>query len=253
MSQEQSKKSNLLVFGIAGVLVVAVVLIWAVTRKNNAHTISDAGGQHTVYTEVQHDNQNQGNTATDSTTGSDEQTTPMTGQERREMQSDAAPGITAGATLKEIGDAARTWAPELQQWYGQDAPDFTLTDIQGKEHRLSDYKGRNVMIVFWATWCPPCKREIPHLALLEKRADPEYLKILAVTNEDAQLVREFVTAQNIDYTVLISDGKMPELYQRVPAGGIPAAAFIDPQGKVKFITVGLLGLDEIKAILAAEK
>ena len=69
-------------------------------------------------------------------------------------------------SLSRVIAAARTWGPAYNFWAGQTAPDFTLTDIKGKTHKLSDYRGKNVMLTFWATWCAPCIMEVPHLKAL---------------------------------------------------------------------------------------
>jgi len=257
MAEQQANKLNLLAMAIVAVLVLAAVVLWVVNRQRGAAGPSQDVSEQKALAhaeDVEEHNYNEAVRPPSIGSGdSNAKTTPLTGEQRREMQLSPKADVAPGATLLQITGARKTWEPILQQWYGQDAPDFALNDLQGKQHRLSDYKGRNVMVVFWATWCPPCKKEIPNLSLLEKRSPPDYVKILAVTNENAQLVQKFVAATNINYTVLIDDGKMPELYLRVPADGIPAAAFVDPQGKIKFITSGYVPPEDTKAILAAEK
>jgi len=135
------------------------------------------------------------------------------------------------------------------------APDFTLTDIAEQKHQLSDYRGKNVLLIFWATWCPPCRMEIPHLIELRKTVSEEDLAILAVSNEKLELVKKFVTSQKMNYTVLLDEGAMPKPFgfMRIyTSTGVPGAFFIDPQGKIKLATSGLVSLPEIKAILQAE-
>jgi len=161
----------------------------------------------------------------------------------------AAPSADGKSGLDEVIKAARTWRPGYQNWYGKPAPDFALTDIAGKEHKLSDYKGKNVMIIFWATWCGPCLREIPDLIELRKAVGDDNLAMLAVSNEGLDLVKKFVAQAKINYTVLIDTGALPEPYNTIRA--IPSSFFIDQQGKIKLATTGLLSLNEIKAILAA--
>jgi len=178
---------------------------------------------------------------------------PVTVEQRKQMNPFPSADVKPGATLQQIAEAAYTWEPELASQYGKDAPDFALKDLQGKQHRLSDYKGRNVLVVFWATWCPPCKKEIPHLILLENRMPSDKLKILAITNEDPQLVRKFTADNNINYTVLLDNGTLPNFFMAVPARGIPSTAFIDPQGKIKFVTSGYLPFEDSRAILQAPK
>ena len=157
-------------------------------------------------------------------------------------------------SLASIINAARTWGPAYQSWYGQAAPDFTLKDLAGKEYRLSDYRGKTVLLVFWATWCPPCKMEVPSLIKLRNDIPEENLAILAISDEKPDLVKRFVAAQNINYTILLDTGKMPAPFgfKRVyGTSGVPCSFFIDPEGTIKLGTGGLISLNEIKAILQA--
>lgn len=140
-------------------------------------------------------------------------------------------------------------------WYDKEAPDFTLTDINGKEHKLSDYRGRNVLIIFWTTWCMPCRKEIPYLIELRKTVGGEDLAMLAISNESLKLVQKVVSQLGINYTVLLEKDNMPSPFGVMKifrTTGIPCSFFIDPQGKVKLATSGLVSLKEIKAILKTE-
>ncbi len=152
--------------------------------------------------------------------------------------------------LSDVVAAARTWGPAFTPWHGKTAPDFTLTDITGKTHKLSDYKGKNILIVFWATWCRPCHMEIPHLIELQKTESENDLAILAISNEKLALVKSFVAQAQMNYTVLTDQGTLPSPYNTVNA--IPSSFFIDRQGKIKMGTSGLISLKDIKAIFEAE-
>jgi peroxiredoxin len=170
--------------------------------------------------------------------------------------------ITEGTTgyksnLNDVIKAARTWQPAYTRWIGQKAPDFTLADINGKQHTLSDYRGRNVMIVLWATWCGPCKAEVPHLIALRNLIGQDKLAILAISyvstapRETAEVVEDFVKRNKINYTVFSTDAStMPTPFRYIRS--IPCSFFIDKNGKIKLATEGLLSLGEIKAILQAE-
>jgi len=147
------------------------------------------------------------------------------------------------------------WGPAYESWLGKAAPDFTLRDLDGKEHKLSDHRGKDVMLVFWATWCPPCMMEIPHLIALRNRVGEDKLAILAITNEGADRIAPFAERKRINYTVLLEQGNMPAPFgvMRIyRTSGVPCSFFIRPDGTIKLGTVGLLNLGYMKAIVQSE-
>jgi peroxiredoxin len=169
----------------------------------------------------------------------------------------ADPKASPKTNLRDVIRAARTWGPAYSYSFGQKAPDFTLTDINGKQHKLSDYRGKDVLIIFWATWCPPCKIELPHLITLRNLIAEDKLAMLAISYKSAyppettEKVKNFVEQNKINYTVFSTNvAAMPPPFSRV--SGIPCSFFIDSEGKIKLATEGLLSLGEIKAILQAE-
>ena len=167
---------------------------------------------------------------------------------------DPQPAAGGEVSLNNIIRAAKTWRPAYTHWYGKPAPDFTLADLAGKEHKLSDYRGKNVLLIFWATWCPPCRREIPGLIELRKTVGEDKLTMLAISNEAPTLVKKFVTDQKMNYTVLLDKGNMPKPFgvMRIyTTTGIPCSFFINPEGKIKLATSGLISFGEIKAVLQA--
>ena len=163
---------------------------------------------------------------------------------------DSTTKIQNKKSLQDVIAQARGWGPEqnLALWFGQQAPDFTVTDITGKTHKLSDYRGRNVIIVFWATWCLPCYAEIPHLIELRSENDENELAMLAISNESERQVSDFTVRRKMNYTVISADIlAMPRPFSRVTS--IPSSFFIDAEGKIKIVTSGLIPLKDIKAIL----
>lgn len=169
-------------------------------------------------------------------------------------QAEAATTVAADVAdnnLEGIIKSAKTWEAAFKPWYGKTAPEFTVTDIKGKEHSLSSYRGKNVLVVFWATWCPPCQREVPNLIELRKQISEDKLAIIAISNEDPGTVKAFVNDKGINYTVAsVANNALPSPFSDVTS--IPTTFYIDRNGKIKLITVGLVELNDTKAILKAE-
>lgn len=153
--------------------------------------------------------------------------------------------------LAEIIDARRTWKPMWTEWYGQTAPALELKDIGGKTHKLSDYLGKNILLIFWATWCAPCQTEVPHLIELRKRISEDELAMLAISNEDPTTLQRYAEVKGLNYTTISSRGPLPAPFGGVR--GIPAGFVIDKEGKIKLATEGLVSLTELVQILRAKQ
>ena len=122
---------------------------------------------------------------------------------------------------------------------GAIAPDFTLTNLAGEPISLSQFRGQPVLINFWATWCVPCRQEMPTLQRAFVEHQDEGLVILAVNQrEEASLVEPFIDELGLTFEVLYdSDGFVNKTYQ---VTGLPRTVFIDRQGVIKHIQVGEL-------------
>ena len=108
--------------------------------------------------------------------------------------------------------------------------DFTLTDLNGKSWTLKGLKGKVVLLNFWATWCPPCRKEMPDLESLYRRFGPQGLVILGIDDEEAEKVKPFIAQQGITYPVLLDPGrKVNTLFQ---INGIPKTFVYDREGKI---------------------
>ena len=157
--------------------------------------------------------------------------------------------LQESANLEQIIAARRTWDVDFVSSFGQPVADFSVRDITGAEHKLSDYRGKDVVVVFWATWCPACNMEIPHLIKLRDTLGPDKLQILAISNEPVELLKEFAGSKRINYVVATMNSPLPAPLNRVQ--GIPATFFIDPDGKLKLAAVGVVSLEEDIAIINA--
>lgn len=160
------------------------------------------------------------------------------------------PENTSDSSLKDIIKSRKTWDTAFTPWVGKDAPDFAVKDIEGNTHRLSDHKGKDVLVVFWATWCPACNMEIPHLIELRKKHGEDELAILAISNESPELLKQFAAEKGINYKLISTGGTaLPAPFADVTS--IPTTFFIDRKGGIKLAAEGLVSLEETEAIIRA--
>lgn len=129
---------------------------------------------------------------------------------------------------------------DFSVWEGVEAPDFEVTTLDGSPVKLSDLRGRRVIVDMWATWCGPCRMEIPHFNALA-RDYKETLTIIGVSDEDESKLREFMTEQPIEY--LVASAELPSPYGDVTS--IPTTFFIDRNGVIDKVLVGYHGLEEL--------
>jgi len=154
------------------------------------------------------------------------------------------------ATL--AGDQPFTTKPIIPVGYEEDnrAPDFTLKDLNGQDVTLSAFRGKIVMVNFWATWCGPCKKEMPFFQAISDNWSQEDLKILAISKEGTATVFNWKNSQEEVYTftfLLDSEGEVSELYNITE---IPRTFFIDAEGIIRKIKVNSFSSQaEIEVIL----
>jgi peroxiredoxin len=135
------------------------------------------------------------------------------------------------------------------------APDFNLKDADGKAVKLSDYKGKVVLLNFWATWCGPCKIEIPWFMDFEQTYKDKNFAVLGVSlDEDGwDSVKPYIQQKKINYRVMVGTEKVAELYGDVDS--LPTTFLIDREGRVAAIHVGLVSksdyLHDINDLLSA--
>ncbi len=111
------------------------------------------------------------------------------------------------------------------------APQFTLSDIEGRHVSLSQYRGKVVILDFWATWCPPCKKEIPDFISLQHQYASQGLQIIGIGLDEPSAVASFARTNGINYPVAVGDDAIANLYGGV--SGIPTTFIIDRNGNIK--------------------
>jgi len=127
------------------------------------------------------------------------------------------------------------------------APDFKLLDADEKEHTLADYKGKPVIVNFWATWCPPCRKEIPSMNRAWHKIKDEDIAMVAINvGENADEVFAFTAEYPIDFTVLLDDvGKVSGMW---PIQGLPTTFILDTEGNLVYQAIGGREWDEDKIL-----
>ena len=132
---------------------------------------------------------------------------------------------------------------------GAAAQEFTLEDIQGKTHRLADYRGKWVLVNYWATWCPPCLDEIPELVSLHNaHHDKDLLVIgIAMDSGSSNKVNAFVQAHGISYPVVMSDRKVKAQLGEVQI--LPFSYLYNPQGELVSSQAGEVTRASVEAFI----
>jgi len=127
---------------------------------------------------------------------------------------------------------------------GSKAPQFELRDINGRIVRLSDYQGKVVLINFWATWCPPCRAEMPDLVKRQREYRAKGLQIIGITYppEQKDRVRRFARSLKVNYPIILGTRQLKVRFSSDET--LPLTIVIDRDGKVKNIIVGILLREE---------
>ncbi|MBO0994377.1 TlpA family protein disulfide reductase [Bacillus sp. SD088] len=125
---------------------------------------------------------------------------------------------------------------------GELAPDFELTTLDGEAVKLSDYKGKRVMLNFWATWCPPCRAEMPDMQKFQDNKDVQVLAVnLSETESSLDNIPKFVDELNLSLTIPLDKESAVSKEYRVVA--YPTTYMIDSDGRIQFIAMGAMNYD----------
>ena len=127
--------------------------------------------------------------------------------------------------------------------------EFSSVDLTGKEHRLSDYKGKWIIVNYWATWCPPCIDEIPELVEFHEKHAENRAVVLGVNYEniDDAFLHDFIKEYLITYPVLKADLNKTPPFGRVQ--GLPTTFVISPAGKLVETRVGVVSLEWLESVI----
>lgn len=161
---------------------------------------------------------------------------------KEELDQSAAISSDAIGTELELGE-------EIGLEKGQFAPDFTLYNIQGEPLTLSDLRGKRVVLNFWATWCPPCEAEMPHMQkYYEKYRETDNVEIVGVNmtyyKEKVERVEQFLKSYDITFPIVLEmEESVSRQYEILT---LPSTFMIDTEGKIQKTIVGPLDLDTLR-------
>ena len=135
--------------------------------------------------------------------------------------------------------ATPSGAADLKPWSGGPTPGLELRELDGRVHRLADYRGRVVLVNFWATWCVPCRDEMPSIQRLKEKLAGRPFEVLAVNLDEPEArVRKFLSQMKVDFTVLLDPEK--KVARAWDARILPASFVIGPDGGIRYSLVGEL-------------
>jgi peroxiredoxin len=169
----------------------------------------------------------------------------MPGCAREKAETGRAPGEAAETPRAPANASASSRSP---------APDFLLKDLSGKEVKLSSFRGKVVIVDFWATWCPPCREEIPGFVDLQRQYKDQGLEIVGISVDQggAGVVGPFAQQNRINYTMLVDGMGVTGLFGGIQ--GVPTTFVLDRQGRIVKRFTGLVDRavfeDLVKQLLA---
>ena len=140
--------------------------------------------------------------------------------------------IVFALVLLVLGACSQGFAIEI----GEKAPEFSLSDINGKTVSIADFNGKVVILDFFASWCPPCRQEVPDFIELQKTYGDKGFAMLGVALVTVEEAKDFAGKAGINYPVLVDDGKVSNLYG--PIRSIPTTFVLDKSGKIVKMYIG---------------
>jgi thiol-disulfide isomerase/thioredoxin len=166
--------------------------------------------------------------------------------------------LLIAAALALIGGywAAQTLRPEAEvtatkTYGGGELINFTLPGLDGKPHSLEEWRAKVIVLNFWATWCPPCREEIPLLIALQKQRAAEGLQVVSVAIDNETAVRPYSRSAGINYPVLLGGDEALDLVARYgnSMGALPFTVIIDRGGAIVARKLGAFTRNELESLV----
>ncbi|RDH81573.1 MAG: TlpA family protein disulfide reductase [endosymbiont of Galathealinum brachiosum] len=134
---------------------------------------------------------------------------------------------------------------------GTQRPTFSLEDLEGKTRNIDEWNGKVVLVNFWATWCPPCKKEMPAFIELHEKYQSQGFEVIGIALDDEDSVQDFVDTLGVNYTVVAAEHaglELSRLYgNRI--GALPFSVFVGRDGKIELTQAGELSKEHVEEII----
>jgi len=163
-----------------------------------------------------------------------------------------AAGIGVYSYFKNHSDKPKTASIKATTMVGSKRPDFTLTDVDGGKHNISEWDGKVLIVNFWATWCPPCRREIPAFIALQEKYEGKGFTIVGVALDSKQAAIDYVDPMGINYPILVGETEGIAISQQYGnmLGVLPYTVVIDRQGIIRHTLAREVHLEEAEILIS---
>lgn len=142
--------------------------------------------------------------------------------------------IIAALIALSFGMSARHFFPPAEKIRPSPLPEFNLPDLSGHQHNISEWQGKILVINFWATWCPPCRKEIPDFVALQQQYADKSVQFIGIALEDKEPVAEYIAAAKVNYPILLGGDNGIALARQLGnnVDAVPYTLIVDRQGQI---------------------